>query len=224
VMNEFQKCFDFQKLQEINGILSRDTSYCMERCRTLYQEKKELEPYWARALVQSFFLWVDEMNYYLKHRLQKAQQLGILYLKPEEINALMEKSYELDHQGIPLSRPKFIATDRQFCFVFNLLIRLFELKIELSLEEEGWQCFELALQIRHRLTHARHPQVLLLSVAEVELVGKAVSWYTKNQQKVLQNLLNQFHQSSFIKKLSHSLKQQRGEFPEDSTGSTASSS
>src|SRR5947207_9335429 len=109
-----------ERLHEITTVLSSDVARCGRELNRLQAEGAPIDQFWARALVRSFFSLLEAMTYELKLLVRNAAKDEIMTLAEGEQALLSDESFDLDDTGRIVKRPRFLAVERNFRFVYSL--------------------------------------------------------------------------------------------------------
>jgi hypothetical protein len=189
------------RLRAVRDVLGADTQRCLDVVTHAATAEERLDQFWARALVRSFFAYAEGLIYEMAVIVQAAHDVGLAPLSSAEAGALPESTWELDGNGTPRSRNRFVPFERRARFVFGLFGRVYGVSSALPVGEHGWQCLVEAVQIRHRLTHPKDPSALDLTVADLNVLIKAVTWYFGVLTDQLKLVLASLDSPEFIERL-----------------------
>jgi len=160
----------------------------MERCIAKVMDDRKsgtIDQFWPRALVRSFFVVVEAFTHELKVMIQAAVASGAFQLSEDEIGALSDVVFDLDEQGRTVTRPRFIATDRHFRFIYKLAIRMTGGSYQLPVSDARFGHFKQLLRVRNRITHPKGPLDVVVTAEEVEALLAAILWYIEAQQELV---------------------------------------
>jgi hypothetical protein len=135
-----------------------------------------------RSFVRSVFALVEGMTYASK---QKILDKYGPKLSPAEIALITEESFDLDDGGTSKTRPLFLPLAKNVRFMFDLLIRFWEIPLEIKVGGPGWQGFLAAIQVRNRLTHPKQSSDLTVSDDDLKNVHAAYRWFSANHMLAL---------------------------------------
>jgi hypothetical protein len=140
-----------------------------------------------RSFVRSVFALVEGMTYASKQAI--LDEYGPK-LSPAEIALITEESFDLDDGGTSKTRPLFLPLAKNVRFMFDLLIRFWEIPLEIKVGGPGWQGFLAAIQVRNRLTHPKRSSDLTVSDADLKNVHIAYRWFGANHMLALSYKVN----------------------------------
>lgn len=173
-----------ERLHEITTLLGSDIRRCGVELNRLETEGAPIDQFWARALIRSFFALLEAMTYELKLLVRHAAREKLVTLSEGEQSLLSDEAFDLDETGRVVTRPRFLAVERNFRFIYLLAARIVD-GPALSVSEARFEKFKRAVRVRNRITHPKSPDSVALSPEEVAELRVAVLWYTEAQQSLM---------------------------------------
>lgn len=150
-----------------------------------------------RAYTRTAFSAIEGIANNLK--LQVLDEMEPRDLSIAELATLREEAYSINGKGEPYAQPRFIRLEDNLAFALRMYMRLHGLECEIDRSGTGWQSFKNALQIRHRVTHPRRADDLMISDVEIGTVELAYGWF---MQTVIANMTKvNAHLQSQLEKL-----------------------
>ena len=169
------------RLQRVTEILGEDVKRCFQSLFVLGQ----VDQFWARTGVRTFFSWVEATTHEMKLLVIEAHSIGLSPLSEPELAVVSDTSWEMGPTGEPVARPRVISIDRLLRFVHVRVGRAYGLEVALPVSEHGWQAFKQVLAIRNRITHPKNPEALLLAHAEALALTTAAAWHSDQTASLL---------------------------------------
>lgn len=137
-----------------------------------------------RILVRTLFAAIEGIVYALKQNildLSEVQNIPLfsynVNLSSSEYAMLAEEEYYLDNGGVARTSVKFLRLSENLRFTFSILARVYELECEIDVGASGWSDFKQALQIRHRLTHPKSVDDLVVDDLQLDIVSNVIQWF-----------------------------------------------
>lgn len=146
------------------GALHQDFTQALENLN------KNDTPYHRRTYVRAAFASMEGLVFHLKQDALRHQDRLIFSLA--EIALLLEESYTLD-KGKAEIQTKFLPLDQNFPFAVAMFSKGMQSPFVLEKGDTDWDAFKRAIQVRHRITHPKHPDLLEVGEQEIEDVGIA---------------------------------------------------
>lgn len=133
----------------------------------------------VRQLIRTFFAEVEGTLYAARRVILWAHERGELPLNTAEIAVLREETYKFNPRTREAeARPAFNTTKESFLLVFTILPRLTNPGFQLDLTDNGWECFQKLLDVRHELTHPKEMIKLILDAEVImTIMPRARVWY-----------------------------------------------
>lgn len=185
---------------QVGDTLGADVQRCIDELKRSADQEQRLDQFWARAVVRSFFAYVEAFTFELKMIVLKAHEHNLVTLSEGEVLILTEKTYELDHAGRPRMRERYAKSESFMLFVHSLFARLLESE-GIRTDEHGWELFQQTVQLRHRITHPKGVASLELSVKEAEMSLRAVSWFFGESARLADMYTQRINDRNYIQKL-----------------------
>jgi hypothetical protein len=178
-------------LQYLNGtvVYLREDS---DRCYTLFADSfrrwladskntelhKEFQ-FNVRQLIRTFFAEVDGTLFAMRQVVLWAHERGELDLSPAEVAVLREETYRFNPRNRQVeAKDAFNSTKDSFLIAFTYLPRLLVPAFKLGLSDNGWECFQRLLDVRHELTHPkRSTRFVVDSEIITTTLPRARVWY-----------------------------------------------
>lgn len=162
-------------LEQLYALLKKDVDVCIDNIR----EDDEEAQSWRRMVFRNAFAWIEGVVYAMKQIAAQADDVfpDNVFL-PGEISLLNEQAFLIDDLGHTKVSKTYPRTKRNLRFAFRAMAKVFRCDFELDLStHDGWQSFQKALEIRHRLTHPKSLEILDVSNSELDILFKAISWF-----------------------------------------------
>lgn len=106
-------------------------------------------------------------------------------LSPEETALLKEEDPQIVHGGSVEIRKKRISLLPNFEFALHTYARVRHQNAKIDKRGAGWQSLQQAIRIRDRLTHPHTLEDLSVSVAELQVVEKAMEFFRDTTGQLL---------------------------------------
>lgn len=132
-----------------------------------------------RALVRAAFAFNEGYVYWLKGKvtqwlLGKSCVTGNIEIA--KILLLSDDSYRPNRQGRIESEPNRIPFLNFCAFVLRTAAECWDFDPTLLFSDNGWKEMQVALEVRHRITHPKKPEDLDISDAELYSISEAHRW------------------------------------------------
>jgi hypothetical protein len=133
--------------------------------------------FWRRAYIRTAFSIFEAMNNFLKEKAAQAASSGDkTAFNTTRIDLLADYTYHIERNG------KIVPQEQRFPFLNYTAFVLRSLCEESYVKanffsDNGWNEFQKAVQIRHRLTHPKMGADLDVSDTEIQSIKEAMHWY-----------------------------------------------
>lgn len=144
----------------------------------------------CRALVRGSWAHVEGTVFAIKRLLLRACDLGSVDLSATDRQFLSELVVVVDSAGNAKIENKWFDTLTNIKKTFKLAATHFDLDWKPDFSSAGWQLLIQLLEIRHRLTHPKSFEQLVLTPPEIDLYREGFAWFVE--------LFNEF-QSSMLR-------------------------
>lgn len=160
--------------------------------------------WWKRSAYRSLFAWIEGHIYGMKQVVLRAHKAGIGgEFSRAELEFLNEETHNINDGGKVKSKYRFIPLQSNMRFTFSMFERVYELDSKIHSNDEDWQNFIKALQVRNRLTHPKNLEDLILGEEEILLLTKVVAWFSQIANSIAEDA------TKFVKKLQKSKNVER---------------
>ncbi|MGG3283606.1 hypothetical protein [Paenibacillus solani] len=132
--------------------------------------------YNRRCYIRTVFAAVEALTYVLKQKCLDRPDINRNIYTEAEIALLKEESYTLNNRAEAVSRNNFLPTADNFRFALNMYMRN-STGYKLDLSDGGWELFNKALKIRHRIVHPKATVDFMIPDRDLEIVIKGYSWF-----------------------------------------------
>jgi hypothetical protein len=109
-------------------------------------------------------------------------------MEPGEEALTREVTYGLTDSGTVSQRQTRIRLTDDVRFAINQICKATGKPQAVSFSGEGWQSFLTTLELRHRISHPRHPDELQINADDWHSVEKAFAWWVMLIGKVADSL------------------------------------
>jgi hypothetical protein len=134
--------------------------------------------YNRRALVRALFAMIEGTVYFLKQTILSANSGKKNVLTPADLILLQDAIADIDSQGHPCLRPRYIRLKENLRFVSHIISNLYGVNMDLGLGSAAWQHFDQAISIRNRITHPKDPREFLVSHSDIQIIREVSSWFS----------------------------------------------
>jgi len=161
-------------------------------CEDLNECEKLLEQsdtqFVRRAFVRAAFAFNEGYVYWLREHVQqwlveKGWQAG--HLEVSKVCLLTDEIVEPNSVGQVVSRPGRTPFLNDCAFVIRTGAECWDLDPGPFFSDYGWCEMQTALRVRHRITHPKHPEELVVAAGEVESVRRAHRWLFSCLEEIL---------------------------------------
>lgn len=161
------KAFDSEQFRKLTSDL--------EQCET-HVHADDCQ-FWRRTYVRTVFSLFEAMNSIVKEKaLQAACSGGKTSFNATRIQLLGDSSYRIQKNGVLEQQEQRNPFLNYTAFVLRSLCE--ESHVEASFfSDNGWNEFQKAVQVRHKLTHPKKNVDMDISDAELSTVQEAMRWY-----------------------------------------------
>jgi hypothetical protein len=139
------------------------------------EDRSELK----RNYITTFFSIVESISYSTRQILLLYNKYNQIELSSEEIYLLKEKSIEIKSNGTIRTKERYFAFESLFKFTYLTYSKHFNkgsLYKDL-INDNRYNSFKDALEIRNRITHPKDPQSIIISKVEFDKICEAHDWY-----------------------------------------------
>lgn len=127
-----------------------------------------------RELIRTAFAAIEGVIWvYRNHVAAVARDLEAL--EPGEQMALAERSYTVTEQGKVFEQQRYLSMTATFRLISRIVSRLSE-TADRSFEGTEWNDFRKALKVRHRITHPKSENDLVIANGDIEAALCAFYW------------------------------------------------
>lgn len=103
---------------------------------------------------------------------------------PQEVLLLREQEPMLKDNGSVSVRPRFLSIQANIRFAFTAYAKSNQAVFMLDCSRSDWQDFKMLFTIRNRITHPRKHEDLPISDTELDSIGRALKFVSKNHSAV----------------------------------------
>ncbi|MNP17925.1 hypothetical protein D3C76_1103770 [compost metagenome] len=132
--------------------------------------------YNRRAYIRSAFAAVEALTYVIKQKCLSETSIRRGLFNEAEIALLKEETYGLNNKAEAITKNNYLPTADNFRFALSMYLRNSS-TFKLDLSDGGWEFFNKALKIRHRIVHPKDPSDFLINDTDLETVHKGYSWF-----------------------------------------------
>jgi len=148
------------------NVLKNENDFILEKI-----SKQPKEQRWRRIFIRSLFAFIETLCFRLK---QDALEFNKFSSAEESI--LNEKTYVLNNKGEVEAKVLFLKTPENLRFSFNAFAKAVEAKFVLKVDDVGWDSFKQSLKVRHKITHPKKFNDLVISDDEFQKVISTMHW------------------------------------------------
>ena len=149
-----------------------------------------------RNLVRACWAHIDAVIYGIKRITVIAAELGSEPLTSAEHKFLLERSFIVDSSGQITEKTEFSETRENVKKTLKIACAKFRLGWSPDFGGTEWVEFGTSLAIRHRVTHPKTRDDLVISEAEIELHRDAFLWFSGLFNSFLEKLNEKHGRSS----------------------------
>lgn len=103
-----------------------------------------------------------------------------------ELGILNEEAYELKVNGKIGTQTKFYQLQPRMRFIISAFARLYGNEhYVVDVSTQGWEQFDKALRIRHRITHPKDVESFKITDEEIAVVESAKKWFADTIKELL---------------------------------------
>lgn len=145
-----------------------------------YLENNSSSQFARRVYIRSVFAYIEGAVWVLKTACLNAKPKHMKERKVTvaEIALLIEESYQLKENGKIRKVKTNLGLLENIKFTFKYINHLFNGSIDLLTEDEIWQQFKKAKEIRNRLTHPKLISDYDISDEEIKFCQNSFNWFT----------------------------------------------
>lgn len=144
-----------------------------------------------RALVRATVSAVEAMAHLYRSQLLLRIKADPTRYSTAEIALIREESYFLDGSGRPRIRPNYAPLPATFRFIIAMYHRGLWKQFDLDVDSHQWHAFHRVVELRHRLTHPKHPGSLQVSDRDLADTRAAYIWLLYTTEKALVDLIDE---------------------------------
>jgi hypothetical protein len=145
----------------------------------LINESADGASFARRTFVRATFAFLEGQLYWLKEAVQNwllARAWQTHQLEMTKLMLLDDQTYRPDRTGKIVSEASRIPFLNWCAFVYRTAAECWNVDAAKFFGDNGWNCLQSALDVRHRLAHPKRPEDLEVSDAELDAVGEAMRW------------------------------------------------
>jgi len=173
---------ELNQFKELFSLLHCDV---VEARNRLSKEKNE---YNRRSYVRAFFAFVEGCMASMKAVSLASAESRIVHFSVAEVALLREEMYDLSDSGKPRITQRFLPTAKNFRFANSMFEKALHCSHHIVYSGLGWQQFQRALEIRHRITHPKKSVDPRISDQEAAIIRDAAVWWSDNIRKLIQSI------------------------------------
>ncbi len=138
------------------------------------------DPFWRRTLFRTAFSMIEAFNFYFAdlaikaHSHARAGQIDIT-----AISLLNTKRFRLDDEGNPSGSEQRHSLIGFSAFLVKTLAEAAGVTKD-YFAEGGWADLRHAVKVRHRITHPKLPEHILVEKEEVDALVRGVTWFIQS--------------------------------------------
>lgn len=132
-----------------------------------------------RVFVRSGFAFIEGFLYWLKESIQRwliADASHGLDFEMTRYHLLLDNTFKPDRKGRLRSEPNRIPFKNYCAFILRTAAECSGYDPERLFSDNGWQDIMKSLRVRHRLTHPKNPEEMIVEENELITLGKAIVW------------------------------------------------
>jgi hypothetical protein len=137
-----------------------------------------------RNYVRAVFAFVEGFVSVLKRHALEEAAAGRYTASRAEVGLLFEESYGLKDNGEIQVRTLYPPVLPNLRFAFTVFAKAHRITSMPDFGGKGWQAFQEALEIRHRITHPKATVEISISDSELETIEQAHMWVLDSSFKV----------------------------------------
>ncbi len=183
---EFNDTFD--EVGRTCGLLLNDFVVCINAV-TDDDEKDYLIDYNKRAFVRTLFSALEGIGFQFKRAALCFAEYNPSTFSLAEIVLLKEQTYKLNDKGETICSISKLQTLPNFLFSLRMITKSLGDRFEYSKNSQEIKNFNIALKIRHRLTHPKFEGDLKILEDEMESVVQTGVWL----QKIIFDIIPKLH-------------------------------
>ncbi len=195
-----------QRLQRVSQALGEDVRRCITEVHAVLNASGTVDQFWARAVVRSFFAWLEGYTFEMRSMALDAHRIGLSPLTEVELAILLESTYELDDRAHPRVRSKFQPIERLMRFALTTLAKVYDFEMTFLTSGDEWRKFQDTLRLRHRITHPKDVQALEINIDEIVMAMNAFTWCYHTYAQFFEQVSSQFKSSAFRERLAEVAK------------------
>lgn len=141
---------------------------------------EEVFQFWGRTEVRMVFAQLEGLTHSLKQASLGCSEITRIQLTPAEKAFLEEQDYDLQDNGVIVSRSAKLRTLPNFLFAVRQFAKTTGITYQLPTNGTEWQKLKEAIKVRDRLTHPRDATSLTVTHEELGSMFDALIWVYEN--------------------------------------------
>jgi hypothetical protein len=138
-----------------------------------------------RNYVRSVFAMLEGVTHLRKQIALEREATGQIELTAAERALILEEQYDLNDKGEVRISSKYPRLPQNMRFSYELTRRAISKAPELDTSGEGWMALKNAIRIRHRITHPKSPEDLVVTDDDLATMGCLSEWHANGYAQYL---------------------------------------
>jgi hypothetical protein len=167
-------------------ILAKD----LRNCETLLKEANDVNgaQFSARVSIRCLFALIEGCIFQLKQMALHIGNLRRVDFSAGELTYLTEEEFSLDENIKISARPITIPLQKNLRFAFSMFAKACGAEFSLDVGGAGWQSFRIAVKVRNRLMHPKHPRDTVIMEEEMLAASKTSLWLVTSLAELFSHL------------------------------------